>query len=136
MAGFGAEYAYTVDGGAIGELEYENFNAASALVEIAGLSIHPGSACGKMVNASFVAMEFASLLPALETPYFTDGYEGFFHLTDMEGSVEHEKLSYIIRDHDREKFEALKSRSGKGSAGDRPPVRKRHGEAYDSRQLL
>ena len=109
VAGFGAEYAYTVDGGAIGELEYENFNAASALVEIAGLSIHPGSACGKMVNASFVAMEFASLLPALETPYFTDGYEGFFHLTDMEGSVEHAKLSYIIRDHDREKFEARKA---------------------------
>ena len=109
VSGFGAEYAYTVDGGAIGELEYENFNAASALVEIAGLSIHPGSACGKMVNASLVAMEFASLLPALETPYFTDGYEGFFHLTDMEGSVEHAKLSYIIRDHDREKFEARKA---------------------------
>ena len=109
VAGFGAEYAYTVDGGAIGELEYENFNAASALVEIAGLSIHPGSAYGKMVNASLVAMEFASLLPALETPYFTDGYEGFFHLTDMEGSVEHAKLSYIIRDHDREKFEARKA---------------------------
>ena len=109
VAGFGAEYAYTVDGGAIGELEYENFNATSALVEIAGLSIHPGSACGKMVNASLVAMEFASLLPALETPYFTNGYEGFFHLTDMEGSVEHAKLSYIIRDHDREKFEARKA---------------------------
>ena len=109
VAGFGAEYAYTVDGGAIGELEYENFNAASALVEIAGLSIHPGSAYGKMVNASLVAMEFTSLLPALETPYFTDGYEGFFHLTDMEGSVEHAKLSYIIRDHDREKFEARKA---------------------------
>ena len=109
VAAFGADFAYTVDGGAIGELEYENFNAASALVEIAGLSIHPGSACGKMVNASLVAMEFASLLPALETPYFTDGYEGFFHLTDMEGSVEHAKLSYIIRDHDREKFEARKA---------------------------
>ena len=108
VAGFGADYAYTVDGGAIGELEYENFNAASAIVEITGLSIHPGSACGKMVNASLVAMEFASLLPALETPYFTDGYEGFFHLADMQGSVERAKLSYIIRDHDREKFEARK----------------------------
>lgn len=108
VAGFGADYAYTVDGSAIGELEYENFNAASAIVEITGLSIHPGSACGKMVNASLVAMEFASLLPALETPYFTDGYEGFFHLADMQGSVEHAKLSYIIRDHDREKFEARK----------------------------
>ena len=109
VAGFGAEYAYTVDGGAIGELEYENFNAASALVEIAGLSIHPGSACGKMVNASLVAMEFASLLPALETPYFTDGYEGFFHLTDMTGTMTDATLRYIIRDHDREKFEAKKA---------------------------
>ena len=109
VTGFGADYAYTVDGGAIGELEYENFNAASASVEITGLSIHPGSAYGKMVNASLVAMEFAALLPALETPYFTDGYEGFFHLTGMEGEVEHAKLSYIIRDHDREKFEARKA---------------------------
>ena len=108
VSGFGADYAYTVDGGAIGELEYENFNAASALVEITGLSIHPGSACGKMVNANLVAMEFSSLLPTLETPYFTDGYEGFFHLTDMQGDVEHAKLSYIVRDHDREKFEARK----------------------------
>ena len=116
VAGFGADYAYTVDGSAIGELEYENFNAASAIVEITGLSIHPGSACGKMVNASLVAMEFASLLPALETPYFTDGYEGFFHLADMQGSVEHAKLSYIIRDHDREKFEARKGVLEKAAA--------------------
>ena len=121
VAGFGAEYAYTVDGGAIGELEYENFNAASALVEIKGLSIHPGSACGKMVNASLVAMEFASLLPALETPYFTDGYEGFFHLTDMEGSVEHAKLSYIIRDHTGRSLKRekpfWKRRRGRSTAG-------------------
>ena len=116
VEGFGADYAYTVDGGAIGELEYENFNAASALVEITGLSIHPGSACGKMVNASLVAMEFAALLPALETPYFTDGYEGFFHLTGMEGEVEHAKLSYIIRDHDRAKFEARKAVLEKAAA--------------------
>lgn len=116
VKGFGADYAYTVDGGAIGELEYENFNAASALVEITGLSIHPGSACGKMVNASLVAMEFAALLPALETPYFTDGYEGFFHLTGMEGEVEHAKLSYIIRDHDRAKFEARKAVLEKAAA--------------------
>jgi len=113
---FGADYAYTVDGGAIGELEYENFNAASALVEITGLSIHPGSAYGKMVNASLVAMEFASLLPALETPYFTSGYEGFFHLTGVEGEVERAKLSYIIRDHDREKFEARKTVMEKAAA--------------------
>lgn len=116
VEGFGADYAYTVDGGAIGELEYENFNAASALVEITGLSIHPGSACGKMVNASLVAMEFAALLPALETPYFTDGYEGFFHLTGMGGEVEHAKLSYIIRDHDRAKFEARKAVLEKAAA--------------------
>ena len=108
VAGFGADYAYTVDGGAIGELEYENFNAASAEIEIAGLSIHPGSACGKMKNASLIAMELNSLLPALETPYFTDGYEGFFHLTGMEGGVEHARMSYIIRDHDRGKFELRK----------------------------
>ena len=113
---FGADYAYTVDGGAIGELEYENFNAASALVEITGLSIHPGSAYGKMVNASLVAMEFALLLPTLETPYFTDGYAGFYHLTGMEGEVEHAKLSYIIRDHDREKFEARKEVLDKATA--------------------
>ena len=116
VKGFGADYAYTVDGGAIGELEYENFNAASALVEITGLSIHPGSAYGKMVNASLVAMEYASLLPALETPYFTDGYEGFLHLTGMEGEVERAKLSYIIRDHDREKFEARKAVMEKAAA--------------------
>lgn len=106
--GFGADFAYTVDGGAIGELEYENFNAASAVVEITGLSIHPGSATGKMVNASLVAMQLHGLLPALETPYHTENYEGFFHLTDMQGEVEHATLSYIIRDHDRGKFEARK----------------------------
>lgn len=108
VEGFGADYAYTVDGGALGELEYENFNAASARVDICGLSIHPGSATGKMVNASLVAMELHSLLPALSTPYHTAGYEGFFHLTDMQGEVEHAALSYIIRDHDREKFETRK----------------------------
>ena len=116
LKGFGADYAYTVDGGAIGELEYENFNAASAQVEITGISIHPGSGLGKMVNANLVAMEFAGLLPKLETPYFTDGYEGFFHLTQMEGSVEQAKLSYIIRDHDREKFETRKATMEKAAA--------------------
>ena len=116
LAGFGADYAYTVDGGAIGELEYENFNGASACVEITGLSIHPGSSYGKMINASLVAMEYASLLPALETPYFTDGYEGFFHLTDMQGEVERAKLSYIVRDHDRQKFEQKKAVMEKAAA--------------------
>ena len=109
VAGFGADYAYTVDGGAIGELEYENFNAASAKIIIRGKSIHPGSAKGQMVNAALVAMELHGLLPALETPYYTDGYEGFYHLTGMQGETEQAELQYIIRDHDRAKFEARKA---------------------------
>ena len=108
VAGFGADYAYTVDGGGIGELEYENFNAASAKIVIHGKSIHPGSAKGQMVNASLVAMELHGLLPALETPYYTEGYEGFYHLTGMQGETEQAELQYIIRDHDRAKFEARK----------------------------
>lgn len=109
VAGFGADYAYTVDGGAIGELEYENFNAASAKIVIRGKSIHPGSAKGQMVNAALVAMELHGLLPALETPYYTDGYEGFYHLTDLQGETERAELHYIIRDHDRAKFEDRKA---------------------------
>ena len=109
VAGFGADYAYTVDGGAIGELEYENFNAASAKIIIRGKSIHPGSAKGQMVNAALVAMELHGLLPALETPYYTDGYEGFYHLTGMQGETEQAELQYIIRDHDRAKFEDRKA---------------------------
>ena len=109
VAGFGADYAYTVDGGAIGELEYENFNAASAKIVIRGKSIHPGSAKGQMVNAALVAMELHGLLPALETPYYTDGYEGFYHLTDLQGETEQAELHYIIRDHDRAKFEDRKA---------------------------
>ena len=109
VAGFGADYAYTVDGGAIGELEYENFNAASAKIVIRGKSIHPGSARGQMVNAALVAMELHGLLPALETPYYTDGYEGFYHLTDLQGETEQAELHYIIRDHDRAKFEDRKA---------------------------
>ena len=109
VVGFGADYAYTVDGGAIGELEYENFNAASAKIVIRGKSIHPGSAKGQMVNAALVAMELHGLLPALETPYYTDGYEGFYHLTGMQGETEQAELQYIIRDHDRAKFEARKA---------------------------
>jgi len=105
---FDADYAYTVDGGAIGEIEYENFNAASADIKIKGVSIHPGSAKGKMVNASEVAMYFNSLMPEKETPYYTEGYEGFYHLVGMSGSVENAELKYIIRDHDRDKFEARK----------------------------
>lgn len=109
VAGFGADYAYTVDGGALGELEYENFNAASAKIEICGKSIHPGSAKGQMVNAALVAMELHGLLPALETPYYTENYEGFYHLVAMRGETEQAELQYIIRDHDRAKFEARKA---------------------------
>jgi len=101
---FGADYAYTVDGGAVGELEYENFNAAGAKVVFTGRNIHPGSAKDKMVNAQHIAMEFHSLLPAAQRPEHTEGYEGFIHLTDMEGAVESATLRYIIRDHDMEKF--------------------------------
>ena len=109
VAGFGADYAYTVDGGGLGELEYENFNAAGAMVEFYGLNIHPGSAKNKMVNSQLIAMEFQSLLPAAQRPETTEGYEGFIHLTDMEGTVEKSTLRYIIRDHDMEKFTQKKA---------------------------
>jgi len=105
---FGAEWAYTMDGGEIGELEYENFNAAGAVVKIHGLSVHPGYSFGKMLNAGLVASEFISSLPAKETPATTKGFEGFFHLTDFEGDVSEAKLQYIIRDHDDLKFEDRK----------------------------
>ena len=106
---FGCEWAYTMDGGELGELEFENFNAASARVEITGVSVHPGYAKDKMINAARVATEFAALLPECETPEHTVEYEGFYHLLGMEGSVEHASLTYIIRDHDRQKFEARKA---------------------------
>ena len=101
---FGADYAYTVDGGALGELEYENFNAAGAKVAVRGLNIHPGSAKDKMVNSQYIAMEFNSLLPAAQRPEHTEGYEGFIMLIAMKGEVEQSELHYIIRDHDMEKF--------------------------------
>ena len=106
---FAADYAYTVDGAALGEIEYENFNAASASVEITGLSIHPGTAKGKMINASHVACEFDALLPADELPETTEGYEGFHHLIDITGETEHAVSKYIIRDHSKEKFAAIKA---------------------------
>ncbi len=109
VPGFGADFAYTVDGGLAGELEYESFNAASAKVNITGISIHPGSAKGKMKNANIMAARFTSLLPADEVPEMTEGYEGFFHLTSMTSTVEHAELSYIIRDHSREIFERRKA---------------------------
>lgn len=109
VAGFGADYAYTADGGPVGELEFENFNAASAKVEFHGLNIHPGAAKDKMVNSQYIAMEYQSLLPAAQKPEHTQDYEGFIHLTDMEGEVERSALRYIVRDHDREKFEEKKT---------------------------
>ncbi len=105
---FGCDWAYTVDGGQIGELEYENFNAASAKVCFKGLNVHPGTAKDKMINAALLATQFASWLPAEQRPEHTDGYEGFFHLIGMEGTVEEASLSYIIRDHSRELFEQKK----------------------------
>jgi tripeptide aminopeptidase len=105
---FGAEYAYTVDGGPIGELEYENFNAAMAKVYIQGRNIHPGYAKDKMINAMLIAMEFNAMLPVNEKPEYTSNYEGFFHITKMEGTVEKAFMQYIIRDHDRQKFEQKK----------------------------
>ena len=108
VQGFGADYAYTADGGTLGEIEYENFNAAGATVLFHGLNIHPGSAKDKMVNSQYIAMEFQSLLPAAQKPEYTDGYEGFLHLTDMRGEVEESRLRYIIRDHDMGKFEEKK----------------------------
>ena len=105
---FGADFAYTMDGGAIGELEYENFNAASAKIHIQGLNIHPGYAKGKMVNSMLIAMELNSLLPAGQRPDLTCGYEGFFHLTGISGTVEECDLSYIIRDHDTALFNEKK----------------------------
>lgn len=105
---FGAEFAYTMDGGAVGELEYENFNAASAKVTIKGRNVHPGTAKHKMVNSIRVATQFIVMLPRWETPEHTEGYEGFYHLVGIEGSVEETVLTYIIRDHDHERFESRK----------------------------
>ena len=108
VAHFSADYAYTADGGTIGELEYENFNAASAKVTVHGLNIHPGSAKNKMVNSQYIAMEFQSLLPQAQKPEHTEDYEGFIHLTDMKGEVEESVLRYIVRDHDKTLFEEKK----------------------------
>lgn len=105
---FGAQWGYTMDGSQIGELEYENFNAAGAKITINGLNVHPGYAKGKMKNSIRIANQFASMLPRHETPEHTEGYEGFYHLTNIEGTVEKTQLSYIIRDHDRDKFEYRK----------------------------
>ena len=108
VAKFGCEWAYTMDGGDVGELEFENFNAASAKITIKGISVHPGYAKGKMVNASALAAELATMLPHNETPETTEGYQGFYHLLGIESHCEQAKMSYIIRDHDREIFEDRK----------------------------
>jgi len=106
--GFGADFAYTVDGGEIGELEYENFNAAYARINVRGISVHPGTAKGKLLNALTVALELNGLLPAFERPEYTEGYEGFYLLTQMSGDIVEANMEYIIRDHSREKFEHKK----------------------------
>lgn len=108
VARFGADYAYTMDGGEVGELEFENFNAASATIHVQGRNVHPGYAKGKMVNSLHVASELCALLPAAQRPEYTEGYEGFFHLTGVRGTVEDTTVSYIIRDHDRARFEERK----------------------------
>lgn len=110
VAKFGAQFAYTVDGGPLGELEYESFNAAEAKMTIKGKNVHPGTAKGKMINSIKIAMEFQQQLPADEAPEHTEGYEGFYHLLSFQGSVEETKLHYIIRDFDREQFEARKAK--------------------------
>lgn len=110
---FGAQYAYTVDGGPMGQLEYENFNAASAKITICGKGVHPGEAKNMMKNALLIAMELNNMLPAAEIPGCTDGYEGFYHLESLSGDVEQARLSYIIRDHDKECFETRKERMQK-----------------------
>ncbi|KZM58533.1 peptidase T [Geobacillus stearothermophilus] len=110
VAKFGAQFAYTVDGGPLGELEYESFNAAEAKITIKGKNVHPGTAKGKMINSIKIAMEFEQQLPADEAPEHTEGYEGFYHLLSFQGSVEETKLHYIIRDFDREQFEARKAK--------------------------
>jgi tripeptide aminopeptidase len=105
---FGCDWAYTMDGGDVGELEFENFNAASAKIYIKGVSVHPGYAKGKMVNANALATEFAAMLPKDETPETTEGYQGFFHLLGIQSNIEEARMNYIIRDHDRERFEDRK----------------------------
>ncbi|MED4979280.1 peptidase T [Geobacillus stearothermophilus] len=110
VAKFGAQFAYTIDGGPLGELEYESFNAAEAKMTIKGKNVHPGTAKGKMINSIKIAMEFQQQLPADEAPEHTEGYEGFYHLLSFQGSVEETKLHYIIRDFDREQFEARKAK--------------------------
>ena len=139
---FGADFAYTMDGGEVGELEFENFNAASAVVKIQGRNVHPGYAKGKMLNSIHIAQELVSLLPAGQKPEYTSGYEGFFHLVGFKGTVEESQLTWIIRDHDRAKFEQKKremlrccefinDKYGKGTAS--PTVKDQY---YNMREMV
>lgn len=129
---FGAELAYTLDGGRLGELEFENFNAAKLTLTVKGRNVHPGYAKNKMINSMIIAMEFNSMLPVDETPFYTEKYEGFFHLTNMSGDVESAKLVYIVRDHDMEKFETKKELAGSIAAF----LNEKHGEGTVSVELV
>ena len=139
---FGCQWAYTMDGGEVGELEYENFNAASARLTFRGRNVHPGSAKDKMINSLRVANRFISMLPPLETPEHTEGYEGFYHLTGMEGTVEQTTVNYIVRDHDRARFEnrkkTLEQLADKINAeyGDGTATLELHDQYYNMRQQI
>ncbi|ASA24666.1 peptidase T [Paenibacillus donghaensis] len=139
---FGAVYAYTVDGGPLGELEYESFNAAAAKVTFHGVNVHPGTAKGKMIHSSKIAMAFHLRLPAGEAPEFTEGYEGFYHLISIQGTPEHSKLSYIIRDFDRQSFEARKAHLAaivdefKSTYGDSSVVLEMNDQYYNMREKI
>jgi tripeptide aminopeptidase len=142
VAAFGASYAYTVDGGPLGELEYESFNAAAAKISFKGVNVHPGTAKDKMIHSSKIAMAFHLRLPAGEAPEFTDGYEGFYHLISMQGSAEHSKLSYIIRDFDRANFENRKANVAaivdefKSTYGDENVILEMNDQYYNMREKI
>lgn len=142
VAAFGASCAYTVDGGPLGELEYESFNAAAAKISFHGVNVHPGTAKGKMIHSSKIAMAFHLRLPAGEAPEFTDGYDGFYHLTSMQGNAEHSKLHYIIRDFDRNNFESRKAHIAaivdefKSTYGDENIVLEMNDQYYNMREKI
>ena len=142
VKGFGAQFAYTVDGGELGELEYENFNAGSANVKVNGLSIHPGSAKNAMLNASLLAMEFHQMLPVEQNPRYTEGYEGFFHLQEMHGKAEKATMEYIVRDHDMKRFQERKAMMDKAAEqinrrwGDGTAVVDTHDQYYNMYEVL
>jgi len=132
VAGFGADFAYTIDGGALGEFEYENFNAARAIITIHGNSIHPGTAKGRMINAALVACELSAMLPEKERPEYTEGYEGFFHLAKLDAAVEKATVEYIIRDHDKALFARRKQQMTDAAA----VLRKKYGAGILDLELI